>query len=130
MKKKLLFLTAALAVCLLPLTSCSKDDEPPVVNKPTESMDKLADSEWSGYELRLGTMTLTFESDGHFLLWLDKGATNQGSYKQDGKNISFNAYAIGTNYRIEKATLSEDGKSMSATLYSLNDFAYVTFTRK
>lgn len=87
MRKKLMFLAAACALCIMPLSSCSKDEETPM----DAAKKNVAGTEWLGYDSTHGPMTLTFGNDNSYCIYMDASyAFSEGTYRQDGTRISFN----------------------------------------
>lgn len=110
MKKKLLFLIAAFAICATPLTSCSKDDE------PTSSEVTLKSVE--------GTKWTTVYGHEYAELWFHNGKFSftggiegYGTYTQNGNTIIFDGGRILMPFpkRAKTGSISSYGSSMNVT---------------
>lgn len=106
MRKQLLFLAVALAMCGAPLTSCQKDDEP---NQSVQDVS-VANTMWRGDD---GT-TFKFYSNGTFEFswkWAEKGEYSQigNEINMIGQTVWYNdhiynlryAYVTGNSMRVE-----------------------------
>lgn len=85
MRRKFLFLAVALAMCGVPLTSCSKDDPTPM----DVAMKDVAGTEWLGY-FDNSSFTMYFYRDGKYDIVDNYGGFAEGTYVQNGKRITFN----------------------------------------
>ena len=113
MRKKLLFLTTALAICAIPLsvlTSCSKDDEP----QSTEQSVSVANTVWKSDD---GT-TYKFYSNGNCSL----GSNVVSEYYQVGNEINLNGELAWYNkelFHARRAYVS--GNVMTVELYFVGE---------
>lgn len=108
-----MFLTAALAMSMMPLTSCSKDEPTPA----DKAKENVTGTRWTSYDKRFGISELTFDADGTFL-WDFDGGFSKGTYKQDGVNIRFNVKSsFFMPYNYTEGTISYGGMSMEIPLY-------------
>lgn len=111
--KKLMFLTAALAMSMMPLVSCSKSDEP---RDPSANLKSVDGTEWISTKGKI-----SFEGGRYHL---DALVPVSGTYKQDGTNIKFDGktvqlYAWPTT--IEEGEISKYGDRMTI---SFKDASY------
>lgn len=110
MKKKLMFLAAALAICSVSLPSCSKDDEP----QQTVQTVSVANTVWRASD---GT-TYKFYSDG--TCSLGSGAVSK--YHQVGSEINFNGELAWYNGKLYHASYGRvKGSVMQVELYFVGE---------
>lgn len=100
-----MFLAAVLAMSMMPLTSCSKDDEP---RDPSANLKSVDGTEWISLKGKI-----TFEGGRYTLNTL---VPVTGTYKQDGRHIKFDGksvslYAWPTT--IEEGEISKYGDRMT-----------------
>lgn len=125
MLKKLLFLTAVLAMSLMPLASCSKDEPTPM----DEAKKNVANTVWIGSDNHIGASTLTFNADGTFVIDVDDykyRPFSKGTYNQDGINITFNVTSKWFfTYDYTAGTISYSGGIMEIPMYYYDgEYAY------
>lgn len=118
--KKLLFLTAALAMSMMPLTSCSKD-EPTAADK---ALENIAGTKWTSYDKHIGEMALFFYKDGTYLLDVSYGFS-EGTYKQNGNTIYFTeTRKWSTYYTFTDGTISSTGVKLTIPMFDRYDGTY------
>lgn len=118
MKKKLLFLSVALALCAMPasvLTSCSDEPTPMDVAKSDVSGTK-----WIGLNNYSKPMILKFKKDGTFSLDVkdSAGSYAKGEYVQRGTTIEF--YVTSTWafwHEFDRGTISNGGGTLTVPMY-------------
>lgn len=114
MKKKLLFLTFALLLSAIGLSSCSKDDPTP----PDLAKENVAGTKWLSYDKSAGSMVLYFGNDGTYLLSFDYGGYSKGTYKQNGTTITFKETSEWESYYdFSKGTISYSGMMLTIPMY-------------
>lgn len=126
MRKKLLFLGAALAMCMMPLTSCSKDED--VRRGPGENLKSVDGTKWIARKA-----TLKF-SNGRYTI--DCEIPGWGTYTQSGNRIAFdgNSVSLGAgSLKLKEGFISKYGDSMTVTfvdasVWNTGDTETLTFT--
>lgn len=114
MKKKLPFLTFALLLSAIGLSSCSKDEP----NPPDTAKENVAGTKWLGYDKNAGSMTLSFGDDGTYRLSFYYGGYSKGSYNQSGTNISFTETSEWESYYdFSKGAISNSGMTLTIPMY-------------
>lgn len=105
MRKKLLFLAVALAMCGTPLTSCQKDEPTPM----DLAMKNVAGTEWLG-DYNYTGFTLYFYRNGEYDMVDGYGGFAEGTYKQDGNRITFTeTHRFGFFYKFSSGTMNTPG---------------------
>lgn len=107
MRKKLLFLAAAIAMCGMPFTSCQKDDGR---RGPEANLKSVDGTEWIATKATIKFNNGKYTIDCHIPGW--------GTYTQDGNHIVFdgNRVSLGAgNLTIEEGVISKYGDSMTVT---------------
>lgn len=124
MKRKFLSLAVALAVCMAPLTSCSKDEPTPM----DVVKSNVANTEWIGADSHIGASTLTFKGDGTFVIDVANSSMSfaRGTYTQNGLNIRFdvkNDWYFAYSFRT--GVISYGGGTLEIPMYYYdNTYAY------
>lgn len=125
MRQKLCFLTPIIFVIFSVLTSCSKDDDGK--RGPEANLKSIDGTEW------IATNAKIKFSNGQYTI--DCAIPGWGTYKQDGKNITFdgNKVSLDAGYVIPtKGEISRFGDRMTisfkdATIWNTGDIEKVTF---
>lgn len=118
--KKLLFLSVALAMCMMPLSSCSKDEGR---RGPEANLESVDGTEWiskkATMRFRNGKYTIDCEVPG----W--------GTYKQYGDHIVFDGNPVVIDASFTTPTngeISKYGDSMNVLFQNAGSAQSVTFT--
>lgn len=107
MRKKLLFLSAAIAMCMMPLSSCSKDDEP---RGPEANLKSVDGTEWVNAKAKIKF------SNGKYTI--DCRVPGSGTYTQSGNRVTFNGNLIilsGGGVKPTQGVISKYGDNMKVT---------------
>lgn len=126
MRKKLMFLTAALAICAVSLPSCSKDDQGR--RDPSENLKSVDGTEWIATKA-----TMKFR-DGKYTI--DCQVPGWGTYTQNGNHITFDGNTVvlsGGGVKPTEGVISKYGDSMTVTfkdasVWNTGDTETVRFT--
>lgn len=107
MRKKLLFLSAAVAMCMMPLSSCSKGDEP---RSPEANIKSVDGTEWYNSKAKIKF------SNGRYTI--NCAVPGSGTYSQNGSHITFSGNLIvidGGGALLKEGEISKYGSTMTVT---------------
>ena len=119
--RKLIFLGAVLVMCMMSLTSCSKDDGR---RDPSENLKTIDGTEW------IATKAAMKFNNGKYRI--DCTVPGWGTYTQRGNQLTFDGNMVvisGGGVRPTVGTISKYGDSMTVTFTSSSGSTEnVTFT--
>lgn len=113
MRKKLLFLAVALAMCGAPLTSCQKDEPTPM----DVAKKDVAGTEWLATRYNVA-YTMKFKKNGTYTVDASNGEAAEGTYTQSGTHITFReTWSWGGMYDFNEGTITYGGGTMNVPIY-------------